>query len=122
MHIPPGFRIVAETSAFERSVADMVRRVPAGTVASYGRIAAWLGRPEAARAVGGAMARSPDGVPAHRVVTAGGRLAPGWEREQAELLRAEGVRVWRGHVREPIPWWQGPQRGASSTRPGRSSG
>ncbi|HWG82974.1 MAG TPA: MGMT family protein [Gaiellales bacterium] len=122
MNIPPGFRIVAETSAFERSVAEMVRRVPAGTVASYGRIAAWLGKPEAARAVGGAMARSPDGVPAHRVVTSGGRLAPGWEREQAELLRAEGVRVWRGHVREPIPWWEGPQRRARSTRPGRSSG
>ena len=122
MNIPPGFRIVAETSAFERSVAEMVHRVPAGTVASYGRIAAWLGKPEAARAVGGAMARSPDGVPAHRVVTSGGRLAPGWEREQAELLRAEGVRVWRGHVCEPIPWWEGPQRRARSTRPGRSSG
>ena len=120
MNIPPGFRIVAETSAFERSVAEMVRRVPAGTVASYGRIAAWLGKPEAARAVGGAMARSPDGVPAHRVVTSGGRLAPGWEREQAELLRAEGVRVWRGHVRDPIPWWEGPR--IRSTRPGRSSG
>jgi methylated-DNA-protein-cysteine methyltransferase related protein len=118
MRIPPGFRIVTETSAFERSVAEMVRRVPAGRVASYGRIAAWLGQPAAARAVGGAMARSPDGVPAHRVVTSGGRLAPGWEREQAELLRVEGVRVRRGHVREPIPWWEGPR----STRPGRSSG
>jgi methylated-DNA-protein-cysteine methyltransferase related protein len=117
MNIPPGFRIVAETSAFERTVADMVCRVPAGKVASYGRIAAWLGKPAAARAVGGAMARSLDGVPAHRVVTSDGRLAPGWEREQTELLRSEGVRVWRGHVREPIPWWEGPR-----TRPGRSSG
>src|SRR4029079_10617178 len=62
----------------------MVRRVPAGTVASYGRIAAWLGKPEAARAVGGAMARSPDRVPAHRVVTSGGRPAAGWEREAGE--------------------------------------
>lgn len=122
MNIPPGFRIVAETSAFERTVADVVRRVPAGKVASYGRIAAWLGKPAAARAVGGAMARSLDGVPAHRVVTSSGRLAPGWEREQAELLRSEGVRVWRGHVREPIPWWEGPQRPPRSTRPGRSSG
>jgi len=123
MRIPPGFRIVTEASSFERSVAEMVRRVPAGKVASYGRIAAWLGQPAAARAVGGAMARSPDGVPAHRVVTSVGRLAPGWEREQAELLRVEGVRVWRGHVREPIPWWDGPQRRTRrSTRPGRSSG
>src|SRR3954449_5176735 len=108
MNIPPGFRIVAETSAFERSVAEMVRRVPAGTVASYGRIAAWLGKPEAARAVGGAMARSPDGVPAHRVVTSGGRRAPGGEGEQGELRRAGGGGVGRGPGREPIPWWDGP--------------
>jgi methylated-DNA-protein-cysteine methyltransferase related protein len=110
VEIPAGFRIVGESTDFERAVAGMVRRVPAGSVASYGRIAEWLGKPEAARAVGGALAKSLDGVPAHRIVTASGRLAPGWEREQAELLRTEGVRVWRGHVREPIPWWVGPRR------------
>jgi O-6-methylguanine DNA methyltransferase len=122
VEIPAGFRIVGETSEFERAVARMVRRVPAGSVASYGCIADWLGKPEAARAVGGALARSLDGVPAHRVVTTTGRLVPGWEREQAELLRTEGVRVWRGHVAEPIPWWSGPRvspRGR--TRPGRNS-
>jgi methylated-DNA-protein-cysteine methyltransferase-like protein len=58
--------------------------------------------------VGGALARSGGSVPAHRVVNAAGRLAPGWEQEQAELLRTEGVRVRRGHVTAPIPWWAGP--------------
>jgi methylated-DNA-protein-cysteine methyltransferase related protein len=111
VQLPPGFRIVADASAFEQAVAAMVRRVPAGHVASYGRIAAWLGQPAAARAVGGALARGGGELPAHRVVTAGGRLAPGWEREQTELLRSEGVRVWRGHVAEPIPWWDGPPDG-----------
>ena len=111
MQLPPGFRIVADAGAFEQAVAAMVRRVPAGSVASYGRIAAWVDRPAAARAVGRALARGGDGVPAHRVVTADGRLAPGWEREQAELLRSEGVRVRRGHVAEPIPWWEGPPDG-----------
>jgi methylated-DNA-protein-cysteine methyltransferase-like protein len=117
MRLPPGFRIVAEASAFELTVAAVVRQVPPGTVASYGRIAVWVGRPEGARAVGGALARSGGALPAHRVVTAAGRLAPGWEREQAQLLRSEGVRVRAGHVREPIPWWEGP-----STQPARSSG
>ena len=51
-----------------------------------------------------------------------GRVDLAIEREQAELLRSEGVRVWRGHVREPIPWWEGPQRPSRSTRSGRSSG
>lgn len=108
MQIPPGFRVVSDPSGFDLAVAAMVRGVPAGTVASYGRIAAWLGRPAAARAVGGVLARAGGDMPAHRVVTATGRLAPGWQREQAELLRSEGVRVWRGHVAEPIPWWTGP--------------
>jgi methylated-DNA-protein-cysteine methyltransferase related protein len=106
--LPPGFRVVSDASAFEREVAAAVRAIPQGRVASYGRIAGWLGRPEAARAVGGALARCGSGVPAHRVVNAAGRLAPGWEQEQAELLRVEGVRVRRGHVVEPIPWWDGP--------------
>ena len=71
-------------------------------------MADWLGAPAAARAVGAALARSPDAVPAHRVVNATGRLVPGWEREQAELLRSEGVRIRRGHVAPPVPWWPGP--------------
>ena len=86
----------------------MVRLIPAGRVASYGRIAEWIGEPAAARAVGGALARTLEDVPAHRVVTATGRLAPGWEREQRELLRAENVRVRRSSVSDPIPWWDGP--------------
>jgi hypothetical protein len=34
---------------------------------------------------------------------------PGHEAEHAERLRAEGVRVARGHVAGPIPWWAGPR-------------
>ena len=87
----------------------MVRLIPAGRVASYGRIAEWIGEPAAARAVGGALARTLEHVPAHRVGTSTGRLAPGWEREQRELLRAENIRVRRGCVSAPIPWWEGPE-------------
>ncbi len=108
MQVPVGFRVLAEESPFERRVAEVVRLIPEGRVASYGRIAEWIGEPAAARAVGGALARAPQRVPAHRVVTAAGRLAPGWEREQREMLRAENVRVRGTAVSDPIPWWDGP--------------
>jgi alkylated DNA nucleotide flippase Atl1 len=114
--LPVGFRVLSEPTPFERRVEGVVRRIPAGRVASYGRVAAWVGRPEGARAVGRVMARGGAGVPWHRVVTAAGRLVPNHEAEHAERLRSEGVRVARGHVAEPIPWWAGPR-----ARPPRSS-
>jgi methylated-DNA-protein-cysteine methyltransferase-like protein len=108
MQLPPGFRLVSTSSELDAEVWALVRAIPAGRVASYGRLADWLGRPRSARLVGRAMAGSPDDVPAHRVVDAGGRLVPGWEREQAQRLWAEGVAVQAGHVRPPVPWWSGP--------------
>ena len=107
VQLPAGFTVVPESSQLEQRVYDLVRRVPPGWVTSYGRLAGLAGAPRAARVVGRAMARCPDDVPAHRVVTAAGRLVPGWEREQAQRLRAEGVSVVAGHVRSPVPWWSG---------------
>jgi methylated-DNA-protein-cysteine methyltransferase-like protein len=106
VELPAGFREAHPPTPFERRVARVVRRIPPGSVASYGAVARLAGRPGAARAVGRALGKSLD-VPAQRVVDARGRLAPGWEREQAERLRAEGVAVRDGFVRRPIPWWDG---------------
>jgi len=61
-------------------------------------------RPGAARAVGGALARGLT-APAHRVVTADGRLVRRWP-DQSRLLRDEGVAVRDGRVARPIPWWR----------------
>ena len=88
---------------FQRRVSAVVRRIPRGRVASYSMVADRVGEPAAARAVGGALARAVVG-PAHRVVTAEGRLAPRF-RDQARLLREEGVAVRDGRVVRPIPWW-----------------
>jgi methylated-DNA-[protein]-cysteine S-methyltransferase len=63
-------------SAWDRRVLDGVRTIPAGRVASYGEVAARIGRFGAARAVGGAVGRNPIAVliPCHRVIAAGGRI------------------------------------------------
>ena len=63
-------------SSFQLQVWDEVRRVPHGATASYGEIAARLGRPGASRAVGRANATNPLclAIPCHRVVGADGSL------------------------------------------------
>jgi AraC family transcriptional regulator, regulatory protein of adaptative response / methylated-DNA-[protein]-cysteine methyltransferase len=63
-------------SAFDAAVYRAVAAIPAGETVTYGEVAAMVGSPGAARAVGGAMARCPlfPAVPCHRVV----RASDGW--------------------------------------------
>lgn len=91
-------------TSFDDRVERIVRRIPRGRVASYSMVADRIGKPGAARAVGNALSRGLGG-PAHRVVTADGRLAPHWP-EQSSRLRDEGVEVVGGKVVRPIPWWR----------------
>ena len=88
--------------SFARAVWLVVRRIPRGRVATYGQIAAWLGRPRAARAVGRAMRDCPGDVPWHRVVNASGGISPRARMEslltQRMLLSREGVPLRRGRV------------------------
>jgi methylated-DNA-protein-cysteine methyltransferase-like protein len=72
-------------------------RLEPGEVVAYGEVADEAGFPGAARAVGN-LVRSTPGLPWWRVVTGTGRLAPGHEQRQAELLRSEGVAVVDGRV------------------------
>jgi methylated-DNA-[protein]-cysteine S-methyltransferase len=83
------------TSEFERSVLRQLYRTRSGQTLTYGALARAVGRPGAARAVGGAMARNPLPivVPCHRVVPAAGGLGSytgGVERKRW-LLALEGV-------------------------------
>lgn len=75
---------------FEDAVLEVIRSLGPGEVATYGEIAAEAAFPGSARAVGSLLRRS-EGLPWWRVVSAGGRLVPGNEEEQAARLRAEGV-------------------------------
>lgn len=95
----------------------LVRRVPRGCVVTYGQVAARLGVPRAARAVGQAMRTCPPGVPWHRVVNARGAISRRDEGSgmvsQRLLLEAEGVRFRRGRVDlGRFGWRGGPLRAA----------
>jgi methylated-DNA-[protein]-cysteine S-methyltransferase len=82
---------------FRRAVYAATRRVPPGTTRSYGQIAHAIGRPDAARDVGAALARNPFPiiVPCHRVVAANGALtgfsAPGGLATKRRMLELEGA-------------------------------
>jgi methylated-DNA-protein-cysteine methyltransferase-like protein len=83
-------------------VYALVRRVPPGRVVTYGQVAALLGRPGWARAVGHAMRACPPGLPWHRVVNARGRISvrarmDGMVTQRMRLLQ-EGVTLRRGGV------------------------
>lgn len=77
-------------------LADTIRRIPRGKVASYGQVASAAGFPRAARQVVRAL-RSFQGLPWHRVVGAGGAIrVPGEDAlEQRLRLELEGV-TFRG--------------------------
>ena len=97
---PPGARPPAR---FTTRVLAVVRRIPAGRVVTYGDVARLAGRPGAGRAVGRIMAGCDDPhLPCHRVVAANGALG-GYGRSpdvKAMLLRAEGIAVARGRIRQ----------------------
>jgi methylated-DNA-[protein]-cysteine S-methyltransferase len=65
---------LSRASKFQRAVLETVRQVPYGEVQSYGDIAFAVGKPLAARAVGGVMATNPVSIviPCHRIVRSDG--------------------------------------------------
>lgn len=83
---------------FERAVLLKAREIPAGQVRTYGWIAAAIGAPGAARAVGSALRKNPVPVliPCHRVVRSDGKIgeyALGGPEAKRAILRAEGLAV-----------------------------
>lgn len=85
--------------SFEATVGAVLRATGPGDVLTYGEVAAEAGRPGAARAVGRILSKGEGDLPWWRVVTATGRLVPGFEAEHTRRLRAEGVPVEDGRVR-----------------------
>jgi methylated-DNA-[protein]-cysteine S-methyltransferase len=84
---------------FRRGVYAATREIAPGQTASYGDVAHAIGKPDAPRAVGAALAENPFPiiVPCHRVLSATGQLhgfsAPGGvatKRRMLEIERAPG--------------------------------
>jgi methylated-DNA-[protein]-cysteine S-methyltransferase len=88
-----------EVPAFHRRVYEAARAIPPGMTLSYGDIAARIGAPGAARAVGQALGRNPFPivVPCHRVVAADGKIggfsAQGGVVTKRRMLAIEGARL-----------------------------
>ncbi|SNX53983.1 methylated-DNA--[protein]-cysteine S-methyltransferase [Thermoanaerobacterium sp. RBIITD] len=82
-------------SDFQKSVWKELMKIPFGSYATYGEIAKRIGKPNAKRAVGGALNRNPVPIiiPCHRVIGADGSLTGfgGGLPIKEFLLRHEGI-------------------------------
>jgi methylated-DNA-protein-cysteine methyltransferase-like protein len=108
----------ARAPKFARAVYALVRQVPRGRVVTYGQVAAILGHPRAARAVGTALSNLPEAliriVPWQRVINAAGGISFRGDvhrpDQQRELLEMEGVPLRGGRVDLARYRWSGPRR------------
>lgn len=87
--------VAAVGTPFQHRVWAALREIPYGATVTYGELAARIGRPSAARAVGLANGRNPLSivVPCHRVIGSGGVLTgyAGGLEVKRRLLAHEGA-------------------------------
>lgn len=87
---------------FQKQVWQQLLKIPYGQHISYGEQAKRLGRPKAARAVGGANGKNPIGIiiPCHRVIGASGHLTgfAGGLDIKTQLLSLEGNQLFDGRL------------------------
>lgn len=87
-----------------KRIYEAVKKIPKGSVATYGQIAELAGNKGMARAVGNALHKDPDpnNIPCYRVVNSKGELsgafAFGGANRQENLLKADGIEVVNGKV------------------------
>jgi methylated-DNA-[protein]-cysteine S-methyltransferase len=90
---------MSRVAPFNARVYETTRAIPPGMTRTYGEIAAAIGDPSAARAVGQALGRNPFAivVPCHRVVGANDKLvgfsANGGVATKLRMLQIEGWRA-----------------------------
>jgi len=86
---------LSKLTPFQRAVLFECAKIPKGKTKTYSQLAAAIGKPKAARAVGSALAKNPLAplIPCHRVVRSDGNLggysAKGGKKRKAQLLRNE---------------------------------
>jgi methylated-DNA-protein-cysteine methyltransferase-like protein len=96
-------------AAFFAQVYELVSRIPAGKVGTYGQIAGMLGDLRRARTVGWAMAGCPEELPWHRMVKSDGSLPnPNFAELQRAMLESEGiVFLHNGRIDMKLYAWNG---------------
>ena len=84
-----------ELAGYQERVYEIVRRIPAGRVMTYGQLAGILGEGYTPRTVGFVMHGAGDAVPWHRVINSQGACSTGRvvlpSDKQQRMLEAEGV-------------------------------
>lgn len=89
---------------FARRVYQVTRTIPPGNTLTYGEVAARIGMPGAAQAVGRALGANPFPIviPCHRILGAGGAIggfsAPGGPRTKRRMLLIEGAGSTEGRA------------------------
>jgi len=92
----PALRAFVRGTAFQVRVWRALLQIPRGALVSYGHLAALLGQPGAARAVGGAVGKNPLAllIPCHRVIRETGAVGDyRWGR-----LRKRAIMVWESRT------------------------
>ena len=91
-----GFKMdFSSLSPFQGKVLRAARKIPYGTVSTYGKIAKTIGHPNSSRAVGNALSKNPFPliIPCHRIVRGDGKVggfsAGGGKKLKEKLLRLE---------------------------------
>lgn len=86
--------VLVAGTAFQVRVWRALLRIPAGRLTTYGRLAATVGHPAAARAVGTAVGRNPVAwlIPCHRVIRETGAIG-GY---RWGTLRKQAMLAWEG--------------------------
>ena len=90
-------------SYFSKQVIEIIKKIPAGRVATYGQIANLAGNNKAARQISRILHSSSDkyDLPWHRVINSQGKISlrsgDGFEMQKA-MLENEGVQVIDGRI------------------------
>ena len=96
--------LVIRKKIMNEDVYELLKKIPAGKVTTYGDLAKALGNPSASRIVGKILGQNPNPiqVPCHRVVMSNGKLG-GYAYGSAKkrgLLEKEGLSFTNGIVSE----------------------
>lgn len=108
-HSRPGLRAFVRGTSFQVRVWRALLQVPPGWLTSYGRLAAAIGQPAAARAVGAAVGQNPLGylIPCHRVIRRTGMIGNyhwGPIRKRMMIAWENSWCVGRSHLTpQPMP-------------------